>query len=223
MQQINFYLPEFQPNREPFRSSQIVLILGVLICLFGIVTIKSAFDNKSMQAKILQETEQVNSLRGQFQQFANSKTKVNLIELDNKILQLKNEIARRQQLLHIISYQRLGNDQGFSTQLEAMARQSNKYLALEIFSLKNGGSYLELVGKTTSAELLPAYIIALKSESAFSDVSFGVVSMEPVNKNSGYLQFVVAEPKPDTNGEKMSAVQSYVKTTEGNGKVRGKL
>lgn len=211
MQQINFYLPEFQPNREPFRSSQIIISLIVMLLLLAVITWLSISDNKAMAKKLEADTLQAQGLKDQLQQFANSKTQVNIVELDNKIIQIKNEIARRQQLLQIISYQRLGNDQGFSAQLEAMARQSNPQISLEIFSIKQGGNYVELVGKTTSADKLPAYIGSLKSEAVFRDVSFGVVDIKPTGQSSGQLQFVVAEPEQQAKSDQISAVQTYVK------------
>lgn len=211
MQQINFYLPEFQPNREPFRSSQIIVFSIAIMFLLAVFTVMSFFDNQSLAKKLEDERIQAQGLKDQLQQFANTRTQINIVELDNKIIQIKNEIARRQQLLQVISYQRLGNDRGFSTQLEAMARQSNPQIALEIFSIKQGGDYVELVGKTTSADQLPAYIRALKSENIFRDVSFGVLKIEPVQKGSRYLQFVLAEPEQASNAESVSAVQVYVK------------
>jgi uncharacterized protein YpmS len=218
MQQINFYLPEFQPNREPFRSSQLVFVLIIVMLLLAIFTFKSNSNNNELQKKLEQDSLQVNGIKSQLQQFANSKIQVNIVELDNRIIQIKNEIARRQQLLQVISYQRLGNDKGFSAQLEAMARQSNPQIALEIFSLKHGGNYLEMVGNTTSADKLPAYIGLLKLETVFSDVSFGVLEIKPDTKFSGQLRFVVAEPEQDSRIDDISAVQTYVKETGNKGR-----
>jgi Tfp pilus assembly protein PilN len=212
MQQINFYLPEFQPNREPFRSSQILWLLLVMILLLTAVTIKTYSDNKKIAKNIEQDSLQAQTMKSRLQEFATSKTQVNIVDLDNQISKIKHEIARRIQLLQLISYQRLGNDQGFSAQLEAMARQSNPQISLEIFSIKQGGSYVEFVGKTTSADKLPAYIHSLKSEEDFRNVSFGVVKIEPVKDRSGYLQFVLAEPIKELN-EQVSAVQAYLKET----------
>jgi Tfp pilus assembly protein PilN len=210
MQQINLYLPEFQPNREPFRFSQILWLLLICIVLLCAVTFKTSMDNKNFAKSLEHDKLQVQTIRSQLQEFANYKTQVNIVDLDNKIFKLKNEIARRQQLLQLVSYQYLGNDKGFSGQMEAMARQSNPGIALEIFSFKQGGQYLELVGKTTSADKLPAYIHALKSEADFKDVSFGVLKIEPVSGHSGHLQFVLAEAEKET-GEGVSAVQLYIK------------
>lgn len=210
MQQINLYLPEFQPNREPFRSSHILWLLLISIVLLCAVTFKTHQNNDEIAKTIEQDKVQTQTLRAQLQEFASYKNQVNIVDLDNKIFKLKNEIARRQQLLQLVSYQYLGNDKGFSGQLESMARQSNPGIALEIFSIKHGGRYLELVGKTTSADKLPAYIYALKSEKDFNDVSFGVLKIEPVSGTSGHLQFVLAEAEKES-GEGVSAVQLYIK------------
>ncbi len=210
MQQINFYLPEFQPNREPFRSSQILVLLLISVILLIAVTVKTSSDNKRMEKNLDQENIQTQTLKSQLQQFVTSKKQVNIVDLDNKIFMIKSDIARRQQLLQLISYQSLGNDQGFSTQLEAMAKHSNSGISLEIFSIKQGGNYVELVGKTTSADKLPAYIHSLKSEEYFHNVSFGVLEIEPLKDRSGYLQFVLAEPVKEFD-KQVSAVQTYIK------------
>lgn len=212
MQQINFYLPEFQPNREPFRSSQILIASAILFLLLIAVTFKTSSDNKLLAQALEADKLQLQGLKDQLQEFANSKRQINVVELDNQIIQLKSEIERRQQLMQVISYQELGNDRGFSTQLEAMAKQSNADISLEIFSIKNGGNYVELVGKTTSADQLPAYIRSLKSEDAFRKVGFGVLHIQPVKSSgSGFLQFVLAEPSQSGSLDAESAVQRHIK------------
>ncbi len=211
MQQINFYLPEFQPNRELFRSSVILIFIFSFILLLAIITITSNTDNKAIQKQIDQKKIVADNIKNQLQQFSDSKVHVSMIELDNKIIEIKNEISRREQLLQVISYQQLGNDLGFSAQMEAMARQSNPQISLTIFSIKRGGKYLELVGKTTSADRLPAYIAALKSETVFSQTGFGVLTIKPDLRLKEHLQFVVAESEQKNTEASISAVQLYVK------------
>ncbi len=211
MQQINFYLPEFQPNRELFRSSVILIFIFSFILLLAIITITSNTDNKAIQKQIDQKKIVADNIKNQLQQFSDSKVHVSMIELDNKIIDIKNEISRREQLLQVISYQQLGNDLGFSAQMEAMARQSNPQISLTIFSIKRGGKYLELVGKTTSADRLPAYIAALKSETVFSQTGFGVLTIKPDLRLKEHLQFVVAESEQKNTETSISAVQLYVK------------
>lgn len=213
MQQINFYLPEFQPNREPFRSSQLAIGLLILILLLAGVTVNSYLNNKKLEQELAGQTDQVQSLRNQLQQFATMSPKVDLIQLDNQIVQYKTSIARKQQLLQVIAYQSLGNNKGFSAELETMARQSTDDISLAMFSLINGGTYLEMIGQATSADKLPAYIQALKSEASFNQVSFGVVAITPAKHQSGIYSFVVAQAG-DQALENVSAVQRKIKETE---------
>lgn len=213
MQQINFYLPEFQPNREPFRSSQLAIGLLILILLLAGVTVNSYLSNKKLEQELAGQTDQLQGLRNQLQQFATMSPKVNLIQLDNQIVQYKTSIARKQQLLQVIAYQSLGNNKGFSAELETMARQSSDDISLTTFSLNNGGTYLEMIGQATRADKLPAYIQALKSDAAFNDVSFGVVAITPAKHQLGIYSFVVAQAG-NQNLETASAVQRKIKESE---------
>ena len=213
MQQINFYLPEFQPNREPFRSSQLAIGLLILILLLAGVTVNSYLSNKKLEQELAGQTDQLQGLRNQLQQFATMSPKVNLIQLDNQIVQYKTSIARKQQLLQVIAYQSLGNNKGFSAELETMARQSSDDISLAMFSLNNGGTYLEMIGQATRADKLPAYIQALKSEAAFNDVSFGVVAITPAKHQLGIYSFIVAQAG-NQNLDTASAVQRKIKESE---------
>lgn len=208
MQQINFYLPEFQPNREPFRASQILLLILLLAIFLASVTIKSSFDNRELEKQLLSNKVQVDDLKGQLQQFAHLSPQTDVVVLDNQISHLKNDVIKKQQLLQVIAYQRLGNNTGFSAQLETMARQSSDNLALSIFSLKAGGSYLEMVGQARTAGAVPAYIQALKTETSFRDISFGVVDVMP--DTSGLYKFMVAHAA-NSSDQTISAVQLYIK------------
>lgn len=214
MQQVNFYLPEFQPNREPFRSTQIFIVLVLLIILLAATTVNSIYSNRKLEQQLGVNKGQVENLKGQLQQFAMTSPQTNIIELDNQIFHLKSDIERKQQLLQVIAYQRLGNNTGFSAQLETMARQSDTNIALTIFSLKAGGSYLELVGQAATAEYVPAYIQGLKTEPSFKDVSFGVVDIEP--DKSGLYRFVVAQAA-NSPAATVSAVQTYLKDNDEKG------
>lgn len=213
MQQINFYLPEFQPNREPFRSSQLAMGLLVLVLVLAGVTLNSHLSNKKLEQELASQTDKVQGLRNQLQQFATMSPKVDLIQLDNQIVQYKTSIARKQQLLQVIAYQSLGNNKGFSAELETMARQSSDDISLNMFSLNNGGTYLEMIGQATSADKLPAYIQALKSETSFNDVSFGVVAITPAKHQAGIFSFVVAQAG-DEALDSVSAVQRKIRENQ---------
>jgi hypothetical protein len=96
----------------------------------------------------------------------------------------------------MISHQDLGNDKGFSAQLNALAKASLNTISLETFSLQKGGTYAELSGKTRSADQIPLYVQKLRSDPSFANVGFGVLNVQR-DENSGLLQFSLAKAVED--------------------------
>ncbi|MEN0039064.1 MAG: MSHA biogenesis protein MshI, partial [Cellvibrio sp.] len=65
MQQINLYLPEFQPNREPLRSVQMLWGLVAFIVLLAIVSLFSAQENQKRELALEQSRVQLEQLKNQ--------------------------------------------------------------------------------------------------------------------------------------------------------------
>ncbi|MCE3252211.1 MAG: biosis protein MshI [Cellvibrio sp.] len=193
MQQINLYLPEFQPNREPLRSVQMVWGMGIFIVLLILVSLSSASANRE-QAKALQESRaQLERLKAQVVQLEQQRPLSNLAELDEKIVQLTQELDRREQIFSIIGNKSLGNNSGFSAHLQAMGRQSLDTLSLSVFSLQRGGNYVEFAGTAQSADQIPLYIQRLRAEPIFARTAFGVLNLEPVKNDQGIFEFSLAK------------------------------
>lgn len=197
MQQINLYLPEFRPNREPLRAIHMAWSgLGFLVLLLCF----SAYSN--YQYGVLQqqlETEQKNqsALQAQVQVLNAQRPAQSSADLDAKILQLQKNVQRHQQILTMIAHQDLGNDRGFSVQLNALGQAALSTISVETFSLQRGGRYAELTGLTRSADQIPLYLQRLRRDASFSDVGFGVLNVERDEKQSGLLKFSLAKAHDD--------------------------
>ena len=124
MQQINLYLPEFQPNREPLRSVQMLWGLGLFVLLLVIVSAYSANSNRERELALEQSRAQVEELKARIVQLEQQRPRNNLVELDQQIVQLMQELDRRKQIFSIIANKDLGNNTGFSAHLQALGRQS---------------------------------------------------------------------------------------------------
>lgn len=222
MQQINLYLPEFQPNREPLRSVQMLWGLGLLIVVLMIVSILSANSNHERELALKQSRAQLQELKEKVTQLEQQRPHNNLAELDGKIVQLTQELDRRGQIFNIISNKNLGNNSGFSAHLQALGRQSRDTLSLSVFSLQQGGNYAEFVGKTHAADQIPLYIQRLRSEPVFAQAAFGVLNIEPVQNNEGQFDFSLAKQTPTSvnEPETKTAVQMLLELNE---KTRGEL
>jgi hypothetical protein len=197
MQQINLYLPEFRPNREPLRAIHMAWIgVGFLVLLLCF----SAYSN--YQYGVLQqqlEVEQKNQLglQSQLQLLSTQKPVQASAALDVKISQLQKSVQRHQQVLTMISNQDLGNDKGFSVQLNALSQAALNTISVETFSLQRGGRYAELTGLTRSADQIPLYLQRLRRDASFSEVGFGVLNIERDAEQTGLLKFSLAKAKDE--------------------------
>ena len=220
MQQINLYLPEFQPNREPLRSIHMLWGLGIFAVLLIIVSMLSANANREREQKLVESRAQLEQLKTQVTQLEQQRPNVNLSELDDQIVLLGQELDRREQIFTIIANKNLGNNTGFSAHLQALGRQSLDAISLSVFSLQKGGNYAEFAGKTRSADQIPLYIQRLRAEPVFAQSAFGVLNVEPVENNPDLFEFSLAKQTAATTSEPeaKTAVQMLLELNE---KMRG--
>lgn len=80
------------------------------------------------------------------------------------------------------------NQQGFSNQVEALARQHISGISLSGIHILKGGSQVSLSGTTYPAEKAPRYITALQSDAAFSEANFGQLRLRRDREN-GQIEF----------------------------------
>jgi hypothetical protein len=216
MQQINLYLPEFQPNREPLRSIHMLWGLGVFIVVLGIVSSLSASANRQSAATLIDSRQQLEQLKAQVALLEGQRPSANLAQLDAQILTAGQELNRREQIFSIIANKDIGNNVGFSAHLQALGRQSLDTISLSVFSLYKGGKYAEFAGKTRAADQIPLYIQRLRTEAAFSQSAFGVLNIETGKNAQGPFQFSLAKqtalPVAQTNAT--TAVQRLLEQEE---------
>jgi len=193
MQQINLYLPEFQPNREPLRSIHMLWGLAVFIGLLLLTTYLSAQDNRKFADRLEKSRTHLEQLKSQVAQLDQQRPQSNLAELDAHSLRLTQELSRREQIFEVIANKNIGNNTGFSAHLQALGRQSLDTLSLDAFSLLAGGNYLEFAGKTRSVDQVPLYIQRLRSETVFAHSAFGVLHAQPQKENKSIFEFSLAK------------------------------
>jgi len=197
MQQINLYLPEFRPNHEPVRAIHMLWIGLALLVLLIAFSFYSKHQRVLLEQQLEQEKIAQQNLQTQLQALGAKKPAQSSAELDMKIAQLQKNLQRHLQILSMISHQDLGNDKGFSAQLNALGQASLSSISVETFSLQRGGKYVELSGLTRSADQIPLYMQRLRKDPSFTDVGFGVLSIERDKEQSGLLKFSLAKAKDE--------------------------
>jgi Tfp pilus assembly protein PilN len=194
MQQINLYLPEFQPNREPLRSIHmlwgIVAFIGLLLVFSG-MTFNA---NNERELALENNRQQLEQRKAQLSELEQQRPQSNLADLDGQIVQLQQDLGRREQILNIIANKKLGNNTGYSGHLQALGNQSLETISLQAFSLQHGGSYVEFAGQTSAADQVPLYIQQLRTQAVFAQSAFGVLQIKP--NASGVFEFSLAKNNP---------------------------
>lgn len=196
MQQINLYLPEFQPNREPLRAIHMLWAGLALIILLILFSIYSNHQSKLLEQQLSSEKAAQQNMLTQLQAISAKKPTQTSAQLDAEIAQLQKNLQRHIQILSMISHQDLGNDKGFSAQVSALGQASLNTISIDSFSLQRGGKYAEFKGLTRSADQIPLYLQRLRKDPAFAEVGFGVLAIER-DTQSGLLKFDLAKAKDE--------------------------
>lgn len=200
MQQINLYLLEFQPNREPLRAVHMLLAACLLLMLLVGYSIYTHAQLKKLVQQEAQAQTAFAEMNNTLKLLSAKKPVADNPELDVKIAQLHIALQRRQQVLQLISRHALGNDKGFSEQVMAFGRAALSGLSLESFSLERGGEYAEFSGVTRSADQVPLYVQRLKTEKSFAEVGMGVMNIERDTSQSSLLHFSFKKPEENSKG-----------------------
>ncbi len=203
MQQINLYLPEFRPNRKPVRAQHMLWAAGALLLLLIFWSLWSAKQTQDLAEQVGVEQGKLEALQQQVQELTARQPRRQGPDLETQVERLKAEIQRRESIRLLITQQNLGNAEGFSAQLQALARQSMEELALQHFSLQQGGDYVELSGRVRQAERVPEYLQRLRLEPSFAQVRFGVMDVEQDESSEPGLKFSLS--KADAKGAKPNA------------------
>ena len=194
MQQINLYQAEFQPSTEPLLARQVSLLAVVSLFVFLLMTLLGSRDNNALQAEFEANKAKLSALDNRLHALRAQVPREDKVAMEKRTAELTAQIERRRLLNGLMNEQNLGNALGFSAQFEALARQSLATLALDQFSLEEGGRYAELSGWTRAADQLPLYLQNLREEDSFSETRFGVMVIEREGQRADALRFQLGRP-----------------------------
>ncbi len=177
MQQVNLYLPELQPKKEWLTAQTLVVCTAVYICLMLVTlfAVKADVEDAEMQASFAENAKLASEER--LKKYSNMTKSLNVAQIEDDIEYLKREVNYRQQLSKIIQGQNLGNDAGFSPNLESLAKYSFQSIALTHIRLSRGGAFVELQGNTGNPIDIPTYIELLQEDDVFAQARFGAFSI----------------------------------------------
>jgi hypothetical protein len=194
-QQINLFNPIFLKQKKHF--SAVTMAQGLGLILIGAVAVStyarlqlSRLDSEaketSRQLKLTKD--QLAKVSAAYAPREASKS------LEDEIKRLDAGIKAQQQAFDIVQKGGFGNTKGYSEYLRAFSRQVVNGLWLTGFTIRGAGIDIELRGRATQPNLVPAYINRLKQEPIMKGKSFSTLAMD--------VPEVDAEAKPDAKSDK---------------------
>jgi hypothetical protein len=205
-QQINLYGPSLMGTRIWVSGSKILLAAVAALVLLSLFAVFQEWRLGQVRAEAdrlqAQVTEQGRTVETRSAALAARSPGE---ALQRQVERLEREAAGKRALLERLSGDSLGNTAGFSAHLAGLGRHHPDGLWLQRVSLAAGGRRLGLEGSVTRAELLPRYLNALSRESAFAGTNFDTFSLHRSEDASGPMQFRLATPCYDGQGERLPA------------------
>ncbi|WP_049723787.1 hypothetical protein [Gilvimarinus polysaccharolyticus] len=201
MQVVNFYIAEFQPDRSALRASHIVWALLLTLVLLVVYSLWYHSQSVRMAQQQVALQTQMDASKSALLEVLEGQKSLNINALRSELTRSRAEIKQRKRALDVIETQDMGNTEGFSQQLRALASLSLPAVSLESFMLLDGGAQVGLAGRASEPEAVPRYLALLHNSAAFSRTSFGVLTVAQ-NEGAGF-PFAVAVPtvKEGEHGE----------------------
>lgn len=175
--QVNLYLPELHPQQDRLNARNAALLVLAFVFVLALIQIALGMRASSIEADVESQRAAVADLQARVNKLRSASTATGSKSLDDTIARLELAIANREKVGRIISGQNVGNAQGFSASMHALARESRDDFALDHFTLTRGGSYVEMHGEARSAQAVPLYLQRLRNDPAFAQARFGLLSV----------------------------------------------
>lgn len=173
MQQINLYQDRFKEKRVLLSAVDSITLF--VLSIVGIA-LGSYYLNFSQQQAVNTQTDIAANKKQIEQRLQTAKSTIEDITsevgLDEKINAAQQEIRSSQNIIQFLNTQQFGSGEGFSSFLQAFSRLSTNGVWLEKIHISE--NQLNLLGSSTSGELIPQYFQQFESESIFKGMSFDV-------------------------------------------------
>lgn len=190
-QQINLYQAQFQPQSRMFPAWFMLQATGILLIAmlltYGFAQQRIAGIEQELEVVTRQELAAVQRLQNIGPLIKAVTGEKNWSEqLDDSLHML----AERQAVLNLIQGTTLGDTQGFSRHLRALARQDIEGVWLTSLALSAQGDKTRLEGRAIRAELIPIYVQDVTAETPFAEQRFHRFRIDnPAEDNEAALHF----------------------------------
>jgi hypothetical protein len=181
-QQINLFNPLFLKQKKYFSARTMLQGMGIiaiaLLVSYGFLLFQSSrLEQQRIETVALREQVQQQMLKGGG---ARGRSKL----LEDEISRFEGMIKAEQEVLNILEGGSLGNSEGYSKFLVALARQRTSGLWLTGFTVNGVGDELSIRGRVLQADLVPQYIRQLNREAVMRGHAVAELSLRRVEEPS---------------------------------------
>lgn len=177
-QQINLFNPQFAVKRTEFSGKTMLKGLGLVMVGCVLLTAFLYYRVDVLKESVSTAQARLMKAGGELQQIrAQHAPKTKSQELEAQVQQTEQEMQALARVLDILNKGNIGNTDGYSAYLQALARQSMEGIWLTGFNIVGAGNKVVLEGKAIMPDLLPLYINRLKNEPVFQGKSFGTLEI----------------------------------------------
>ncbi len=211
-QQINLFNPSLRPQKDAFSSAAMVRGLGSLLLLLCLIAAYLFQQTQKLDTERADWTRRADDARAAMlqatQQFPPRQPST---MLQAEIRNTEEKIQSRDRVFDVLKSGVVGQSEGFSSLMEAFARQRIDGLWLTGISMNGAGDQMRISGNALAAELIPQYITRLSNEPALRGrhfTAFQIGQPKPVTPPAGtqpvttaatpsYVEFVLSANKVD--------------------------
>ena len=197
-QQVNLFQPMFRRQEKKFSAKKLLGLLGGAALLFAAVygyvrwdvyTLENQLADLKKQHQL--ELKRVEELSKQYP------LKRRSASIEKQLTRLRNERQAKQNLIALLQGRStLGNDTGFSSHMEGLARQHVSGMWVTAFAINDGGEQIGIQGSSLRPELVPQFLQNLSDENSFNGAVFRVFKMQRDEKKRAAINFELSTRQP---------------------------
>jgi len=188
MQQINLYQSHLKKQEPVVSFNQLGISTAILLVLLASVYGYNSYKLNTAQATLKNLNVQLAQKSKALEIIKNGRPQVKKnISLKDKLVALENDLVSKQLVLDVLSDKKLGNTTGFANYFEGLARQVTTGVWLTRLHFLDGGTVMDLQGKTQQPELVAKYLKALATEHVFNGTEFNSFIIQRNEKNKPLL------------------------------------
>lgn len=175
--QINLYPPAFRRQTKPFSAAWTVAALLVTVAVMSAYYALAAQQLQPMRTQRKDAETQLKQLREQVLGAGKVAQKTKSKTMEDQVARAEALLKGRQELVERLKGGELGNRDGYSRFLKALARQHLEGVWLTSIEISGPHDDFAIQGRATRADLLPEYIRMLRKEEAFRGKPIGTLAL----------------------------------------------